>query len=333
MFDTGTDFEVPAEGVIPYQHFVVDQTFPEDRWLVASELRPGARDVVHHVNLYLLPPRSERLRPLVKQVAMRKAYRIAKHFGHEFDRESATTMLDLYGTHAQHRLRLIAQFSPAEPVMTFPDDGGYRVPAGATLLFEVHYTPNGYAARRDRTSVAVKFADRVPDDWRTREPIVRAAGPLGRIDIAPRSRHTVEFDYPFFAEAELYSLKPHMHYRGRRFEADLIHPGGHSERLLTIPRWDYDQQLPYEFETPVSVPAGSILRVRYFWDNTADNPAITAAQAGHRVRIGLRTRDEMGMAFPAYRYVDATPEEMAEAEARTEAFIKDAVVIPETLVD
>jgi thiol-disulfide isomerase/thioredoxin len=40
---------VPREGVIDYQYFTVETHFPEDRWIKAMEVQPGARDVVHHV--------------------------------------------------------------------------------------------------------------------------------------------------------------------------------------------------------------------------------------------------------------------------------------------
>ncbi|HEY2839001.1 MAG TPA: redoxin domain-containing protein, partial [Pirellulales bacterium] len=49
-------YHVPATGVIGYQHFVADPGFTEDKWVVASEVRPGNRAVVHHVLIFLLGP-------------------------------------------------------------------------------------------------------------------------------------------------------------------------------------------------------------------------------------------------------------------------------------
>ena len=42
------EFQVAASGTINYQNFLVKVNFPEDRWVVAAEMRPGNPKVVHH---------------------------------------------------------------------------------------------------------------------------------------------------------------------------------------------------------------------------------------------------------------------------------------------
>ena len=49
-------FVVPAEGVVEYQHFAINPGFSEDKWVAASEARPGNRSVVHHILVFLKPP-------------------------------------------------------------------------------------------------------------------------------------------------------------------------------------------------------------------------------------------------------------------------------------
>ena len=41
VFDMGTDFEVPADGVVAYKYFTVPTNFTEDRWVEAAEIRPA----------------------------------------------------------------------------------------------------------------------------------------------------------------------------------------------------------------------------------------------------------------------------------------------------
>src|SRR5262249_50315711 len=53
-------FNVPATGSLPYQYWVVDPGFTEDRWVKVAEARPGTASVVHHVVVYILPPGQER---------------------------------------------------------------------------------------------------------------------------------------------------------------------------------------------------------------------------------------------------------------------------------
>src|SRR5260221_2144930 len=49
-------YAVPREGVVEYQHFTVKTNFPEDRWIQALEVKPGAADVVHHVLVAIQQP-------------------------------------------------------------------------------------------------------------------------------------------------------------------------------------------------------------------------------------------------------------------------------------
>ena len=48
-------FTVPAEGVLPYLFFIVDPGWDTDRWIAATETRPGNRAVVHHVRVFVKP--------------------------------------------------------------------------------------------------------------------------------------------------------------------------------------------------------------------------------------------------------------------------------------
>ena len=56
VFSMQEAFEVPAKGTIPYKYFVVPTGFKEDRWIRAAEVRTGARDVVHHVIVFVSEP-------------------------------------------------------------------------------------------------------------------------------------------------------------------------------------------------------------------------------------------------------------------------------------
>src|SRR5207245_3994966 len=53
---------VKATGKMPYENVYVPAGFGQDRWVSAVEVRPTARDVVHHVLVFVLPPGAERSR-------------------------------------------------------------------------------------------------------------------------------------------------------------------------------------------------------------------------------------------------------------------------------
>jgi peroxiredoxin len=46
------EFKVPPSGVLPYQDFIVDPGFKEDRWIERAQVVPGSK-AVHHVVIYL----------------------------------------------------------------------------------------------------------------------------------------------------------------------------------------------------------------------------------------------------------------------------------------
>ena len=43
------DFTCRRAGTINYQNILVKVNFPEDKWVVAAEMRPGNPQVVHHM--------------------------------------------------------------------------------------------------------------------------------------------------------------------------------------------------------------------------------------------------------------------------------------------
>jgi len=121
IVDMGTDFDVPAEGVVPYKGFTVPSGFREDKWISAAEVRPGNRAVVHHVMLYV----------------------------QESGRPAGGDDLG----------ELLTAYTPGEPPMKFAPGVAKLVKAGANFWFQVHYTPDGKASK-DRSYVGLYFSKR-----------------------------------------------------------------------------------------------------------------------------------------------------------------------------
>jgi hypothetical protein len=64
---------------------------------------------------------------------------------------------------------------------------------------------------------------------------------------------------------------PHMHLRGKDMTCRLTYPDGRSEIVLSVPRYDFEWQLAYYVEKPISVPKGTRLHVTAHYDNSANN--------------------------------------------------------------
>jgi peroxiredoxin len=119
-------FAVKAEGVMPYEHFVVDLGLNEDRWVKAVECRPGARSVVHHVLVFIQEPG-------------------VIYAGFPGD--------------------LIAAYAPGFPPVAVPDRMAVRMKKGSKVLFQLHYTPDG-RPHEDRSYFGVQYADPNEVDYR-----------------------------------------------------------------------------------------------------------------------------------------------------------------------
>jgi hypothetical protein len=308
-------FEVPETGVVAYQHFRVKTSFPEDKWITAVEVRPSAPQVVHHVNAFLVKPGQSGDEIVDNPTSLRIASAISKK-KYGISREELQWTFKLYGPKMNRRLYTIGNFNPMITVKEYPDGHGLLLPAGAEIVFECHYTPNGKSVF-DNTAIGLKFAPSVPQGKLRKEVYTRAAAQMANIQIQPHSKLTLTSVVPFFADAKLLSLRPHMHNRGDSVTAELEFVDGRKETILRIPKWDYEWQNNYEFEPSLEVKKGTKLLVTYHWDNTSNNPK--NPDPSKAVRYGLQFDNEMALAYPTYVYQNI--DEAADAERELDDFL------------
>jgi peroxiredoxin len=243
---------IPATGVLDYRHIPIPSPFTNEVWVAGTDIKPGNPRVVHHVILY------------------------AKWPGCPDDGTGN-------GVH-------FCGWAPGFPPTRYPAGVAKRLPAGAELNAEVHYTTCG-SAQTDQSEIAFYFAPgpqpRVAQVRRATEPDVNI--PPG----SDEARH--EATYAFQKPATIYSLMPHMHFRGSWMRYELLLPNGRRETLLHVPRYDFNWQLGYQLAEPRHVDAGTWLLVTGAFDNSPANPANPAPEK--RVRFGLQTWDEMFIGF------------------------------------
>ena len=251
--------EVKATGTMPYKNIFVETKFGEDRWVQAMEVRPTARDVVHHALIYVVPAD--------------KAEKARKSGG-------------------ANDGNFFAVYVPGNNVLRFPDGMAKVIPAGATLHFQMHYTPKG-TATRDQTELGLIFSKTPPRHE------VRVAAVPGPIDIPPGEANYMsrgEIPVPF--DAKIMSFMPHMHVRGKAYRYELQLPNGQTNLLLDVPRYDFNWQIQYRLKEYIDAPAGSTLRGVAWYDNSTNNPANPDPAA--RVKWGEQTDDEMMLGYFEY---------------------------------
>ncbi len=244
-------FTVPAEGVVDYQFYTVDPGWTEDKWIQTTEARPGNRAVVHHIIVFVQP----------------------KAGGDVFGRGG------------------IGGYAPGTTPNACPPGTAIHVPAGAQLVFQLHYTPNG-TEQEDRSMIGVCFADP-----KTVKQVVRGAlvGDMA-FKIPPGDgNYEVKAKHLFLKDTLLLNLTPHMHLRGKDFKYVAEYPDGTSEVLLDVPNYDFNWQIRYMFEDPKLMPKGTRLHCTAHFDNSAEN--LANPDPKDTVTFGEQTWEEMMFGF------------------------------------
>jgi hypothetical protein len=185
---------------------------------------------------------------------------------------------------------LLVGYAPGLPPYTFPSGSAKRLPKGAWLKFQLHYTPNGKAGV-DRSKVGLVFADGPPE-----RVIETSAVTTDEFEIPPHAAsHEVVAEREFKRGGTIISLMPHMHLRGKAYRYELIRPDGTEEVILDVPRYDFKWQLWYEFKEPLVIMPGYRLRGRAWYDNSRGNPANPDPTVA--VRWGDQSFEEMQIGF------------------------------------
>jgi hypothetical protein len=246
-------YTVPAQGVVEYTYFRVPTNFTEDRWVQAAEAVPGDRSVVHHIIVMVVDPKKQRSGGRARP----------EHF---------------------------CGYAPGDVPTILPEGTAKRIPAGAELLFQVHYTPNG-RVRTDRSKLGVIFA---------KTKVTREAFTIGIANpdlLIPPGESSVAVDSSLVVSSDvrLLSLLPHMHLRGKDFQYSVTRPGEPTRLLLSVPAYDFGWQTVYSLAEPLALPKGSRIDCLAHFDNSESNPFNPNPK--QLVRWGEQTFEEMMIGY------------------------------------
>jgi hypothetical protein len=281
-----TGAPIPKSGQVDYTYEIVPTRFAQDRWVRSVEVLPSLRANVHHAVVYVRPPGSNWL----------------KHapVGIPFTAETLSDPEDRRGAHWTDADVLLV-YAPGSSPDQWPATMAKFVPAGADLVFQMHYTTNGHAGT-DQTRVGIIFSKQPPMQrvltlQLTNDHFVI---PPGVPDFRVEARGTLPND------ALLVSFFPHMHLRGKKFEYNIIHSNGARdddgareaergiETLLRV-NYHFHWQMSYRLAEPRLLKAGTELQAIAWYDNSKDNPHNPDPDAA--VRWGDQTHDEMMVGF------------------------------------
>jgi Flp pilus assembly protein TadD len=260
-------YTLPAEGTDAFRIFVLPIPVETARFVRGLEFRPGNAKVVHHANIRI-------------------------------DTTSVSRKLDEAGPGPGYD-GLIARtatypdghflgWTPGQVAPLLPPELAWRLERNTDLVVELHMQPSG-KAEQVAPSIGLYFGDTPP----TRTPAMLR---LGRQDIdipAGDANYVITDSYTLPVDVDVEAVQPHAHYRARDVRGEATLPDGTTKHLIDIADWDFRWQHVYRFVTPLSLPKGTTVSMRYTYDNSATNER-NPQRPPTRARWGQRSAEEMG---------------------------------------
>jgi hypothetical protein len=304
------DYPLPATGEIPYLYFEVPANFDEDRWVQAWEMRPGNPEVVHHVIVYVKVPtpagnsqQGAGARPQQAQVitfAEGMDIPAGQTGGPPLPEGERKPTFKNYRPRPRGVVGSIGGYVPGNSTRIFADGTAMRLPKGASLVFQMHYTTIGKETT-DRTRMGLIFAKEAP-----KMPLSGTALINGSLHIpAGAADHRVDAEMTLNRDLLLFSMTPHTHVRGKKWYYEVIYPDGRKEPLLSVPNYDFEWQHEYQFSTPKKLPAGTKVRASAWYDNSKANKS--NPDPTKDVWWGDQTWEEMMFTSFTFHVLPATP--------------------------
>ena len=289
-------FMLPASGIDTYWNFILAIPVNETRWVKAVEIRPGDKRLVHHANI--LVDRLELSRKLEKEP------------GEGFGGMELRIESELFDPDSHFLF-----WKPGTVPYVEPDGMALRIDKGTDLVLNTHLQPSG-KSEPIQPSIGIYFTDKPA----TEHPMLLQLECDNQLDIPAGDKNfVVKDDFTLPVDVELLAIYPHAHYLGKDLEATAMLPDGTKESLIRIKHWDLNWQAVYRYETPVALSKGTVISMRYGYDNSADN----VANPNHppiRVKAGNRSSDEM-----SHLWLQVLPKNLPESNRDPRMVLQEAL--------
>jgi Flp pilus assembly protein TadD len=242
-------FRTPADGADVYWNFVLTPPVGSTRYVRAIEIRPGNTRAVHHANLLIDRERSAR--------------RLEKAPGEGFAGMDVVLMSSTFDPDSHFLF-----WKPGGSPVVESDGLAWRLDPGNELVLNVHVQPSG-KTEVVQPSVGLYFTS----EPQTRFPMLLQLEHDGALRIAAGAGNfEVSDDFRLPLDVDVLAVYPHAHYLGHVLEGFATLPDGSRRTLIRIPDWDPGWQAVYPYREPVFLPKGTVLSMRFHYDNSAGNP-------------------------------------------------------------
>jgi Flp pilus assembly protein TadD len=260
-------YTLAAGGSDVFRIFVIPLPTDRVRYVRGLEFHPGNPKVVHHANIR------------IDRTPASRAFD---------DADPAPGYEGLMAHSAVYPDGHFLGWTPGQVAPLVPKGLAWRLDRGTDLVVELHMQPSG---KPELVQPAIGFFFGTDPPERT--PLMLRLG-RQNIDIpAGEASYTITDSFVVPVDVEVQAVQPHAHYLARDVRGTATLPDGTIRTLIYIKDWDFRWQHVYRYVTPVTLPKGTTLAMRYTFDNSAANPR-NPQQPPERVLWGQRSRDEMG---------------------------------------
>jgi len=264
-------FTLPASGTDVFRNFVLPYPLKQTHYIRAMEIRPAVPQIVHHANILIDRTASFRRAHPAQWKEGVPGMELEVDTGNDFDPDSNFLF-----------------WKPDTPVLVEPEGMPWRLDPGNDLILNMHLKPSGKPETAS-AEIGLYFTDKPP----SKQPMLLQLEHDAALDIPAGDRDfVVEDALRLPVDVEVLGIYPHAHYLGKRMEAWATLPDQKKKWLILIPSWDIDRQSVYRYRTPVFLPKGSVVHMRYTYDNSSANEH-NPHSPPVRVKAGNRSEDEM----------------------------------------
>lgn len=271
--DIGLDYAPSRAGTDDYHCFVVQA--PMSGYVTGAEVHPGNARIVHHVIVY----------EPTDAAAAAEVMRL--------DAAEAGPGYTCFGGAGTDSALPVVLWAPGGGASRTPAGTGLQIDGTIPLVVQVHYNLlSANPGDTDRSNIDVQIApSAIPGFFL---PIAD----LGLVAPARMSAATHHFDMdygaywlgmtPGVSSAHVYGIGPHMHTLGTDIQVDMLNPDGSTDCMVHIPRWDFNWQRAYGYQTPIPIDLNTRMRITCTWNTSSRDTDVT---------WGEGTQDEMCLAF------------------------------------
>lgn len=278
-------YTMPLDAFDVTRNFVFPLALDKDRWIAAVALRPSSKAVLRA--LLFVDPSGGTANAAPDDLAA------------VIDHHPELGSFPVAGLGGE-----IVETTP----WSFPSP--FLLRKGSSIVLQIYFQTTGQE-EEERPQLGLYYAADPPRDL-----MVTVSLGTAEISLPAGEQTTITSRFELPTAGEIVGVLPHAHRLAKEIQGWAILPDGTKEWLVKIDSWDFTWQKPYWFAKAWAVPAGTVLEMRYVYDNTEDNennpnyPPVTVSwgqtlggeMAGLHVRmlVPRPALDQLGKAYKKY---------------------------------